>query len=146
MCTDQTTATMNAIRTICHELLTRSLDANVAFRADCIKLGKYDHDSANLRLVIEIDAALDAAKSAYAAAVNGGDVRKTLESHHDMYRPGVGTRGIPGAMTEISALITRICGRDEGSLMFRQELAEKEGAHVWLTVEEQSQQSNQKDG
>jgi hypothetical protein len=131
-------ATSADIKKTCHELLDRLLDAKAAFHADCIKLGKYDHDSANLNMVIDIDAALDAAKAAYAASVNGGDVRKTLESHHDKYQAGTGTRGIPGAMREINALITRICGRDAGSLEFRQELAKKEGVHVWLTAEEQS--------
>jgi hypothetical protein len=120
MPTTQPTPPPDALRTICHELLNRLLDANAAFRADCIKLGKYDHDSGNLRLMIEVDAALDAVKGAYATAVNGKDVRQTLESHHDMYLPGVGTRGIPGAMREIETLITRICGRDPASELFRQ--------------------------
>jgi hypothetical protein len=100
------------IKKICHELLDRLLDAKVAFHADCIKLGKYDHDSANLNMVIDIDATLDAAKAAYAASVNGGDVRKTLESHRDMTSRGVGTRGLPRAGREIEVLTTKICKND----------------------------------
>lgn len=102
------TATPEEIKTICHELLERVLEARVAFRADCKKLGKYDHDSPNLTILLDHDSALDAAQSAYVAAMIGGDVKAALNSHYNMTLPGTGTRGMPGAGQEISELITRI--------------------------------------
>lgn len=71
------------IRAAAHRLLDARMEAQAAFKADCVRAGKYDSDSQNLNKSIRIDAAVDALVYTHASVVNGLDAAETLRKYID---------------------------------------------------------------
>ncbi len=66
------------IRAAAHRLLDTQMELQAAFKADCIRAGKYDHGSPNLNKAIRVGSAVDALVYTHAAVTNGLDAAEIL--------------------------------------------------------------------